>query len=143
MRGEPVENPPRKALRRDEVKEVPFLAPEDSTTGRMFCEAWESNPHVMFHGTNLSNLDSILEKGFLKMSECRRSFGKTSVYGLVHWLLRREGDEEGVVIVVRFTNFGDLDMSGYETAYLRDDSDVQPEILGYMRVPAASEYRHV
>lgn len=53
----------------------------------LFPLAWDNDPHIVFHGTNLDNLDSILEHGFLRMDEqqLRVSFGKTSGYALYHW----------------------------------------------------------
>lgn len=112
---------------------------------RVFPPELENDPLVVFHGTARSNLSAIVEGGFKRGSDVGArlqsiSYAKRSSAALSHWVARREEGQEGVILALRFKSFVGL---SEEPDFVYDYNEVptQPEIVGYVSVPATYIHR--
>ena len=111
---------------------------------RAFPLELEEDPNVVFHGTAMSNFDSIRAEGLKRGSGAGAlksiSYAKSSMSSLDHWTRRRDDGQDGVIIAFRFDSLDGLDV---ETSYIYDRKypPGRPEIIGYVLVSGAYIHR--
>lgn len=122
------------------MKEIDFEEPKEERHYRLFCDAIEENPSVLFHGTDEDCANSICENGFNPTGNLQSSsFSKNSGVALGFACLKRSKETRGAVLAVKFE---DIYIRGIreegDVVYL-DNHHIQPEIVAICYIP--SDYR--
>ena len=138
-------NEPKPSTPTTEVQELPFPTPSDQNGYQIFPDAWENDPNIFFHGTEDRVRQSILGEGFRfpPLGKAQSvSFSRTSDLALGYACrMRSAASPEGVVLAVKFGS-GNRSVARSEHFGLHVDRfDPQPEIIGYIVVPAAYVHR--
>jgi hypothetical protein len=119
----------------EKPKEYSFQEPHEGNEYRLFPDELETDDTVYFHGTPLSNLQSILMEGFKPGPVLPSvSYGYTSTTTLEYV---RNLPERGCVLAVRFANRPEKSDRGPSIMHVYDVV-TQPEVIGYVIVPARS-----
>jgi len=81
----------------------PFVAPIEEEEFRLFPAEIENDAHIVYHGTTLSRLESILAHGFRRNAESgSASFAQKSFFALNYAAsARTSASPEGVVLACR------------------------------------------
>lgn len=131
-----------------------FPWPNEEKGYSLFPQNIEDNQNILFHGTPARNFDSIVNNGFKSTKECGEgtdsnfvlpstSYAKNSNQSLSHVCERRSKnqDEEFVVFAVKFQSINQQGIRNNNIDIHVDDSNIQPEIIGYCCVPTDYEFK--
>lgn len=127
----------------ESIKQYSFPWPNDDKGYDIFPIELESNPNVVFHGTAESNLESILEDGFIYRNESPSiSFAKNSSLSLRYACEKRSGySPNGVVLAVIFESLQQPGLAVESSCIYLYPKGKQPKIIGYCVVPG--NYLHI
>ncbi|MBL1418911.1 MAG: hypothetical protein COC24_000220 [Alphaproteobacteria bacterium] len=128
------------------IKEYEFKLPnkDNEDCYQLFPEELENDPLVLFHGTETSNLQSILKKGFLPANELDDikttlnsvSYAKNSNDCLMYVCSNKSHQStKKCVIAVRFKNLNCVGIRNNNSDIYVDDVSIQPEIIGVCFIP--------
>lgn len=121
------------------MKKIEPITPSEINSYCVFEAAWEDDPLILFHMTAATNLNGILENGFLSaealgigeltsVSYAKKSSGCFSNLGSIVNI-------DQVVIAVKFESLNEQGIVNNPSDIHVYDRNIQPEILGYCNLP--------
>jgi RNA:NAD 2'-phosphotransferase (TPT1/KptA family) len=121
------------------IQEFEFPWPNEEKGYALFSKELETDPLVLFHGTQKKNLESIIKEGFKPRPPLTSvSYAKNSVYSLTHVIRQRKPHD--VIIVVRFKTLETQGIENNTQDIHVNIPELQPTIIGYCTIPHT--YKH-